>query len=187
MRILMLGNSFIYYHDMFDMLAEITGAEVKAHTRGGAFLKDHLDPADELGKMTAEALKNEKWDYVVLQDQSCAPAIGRDVFLKAAEELCRIVRANGAIPVFYATWPYKAGNGWYEENSMSRDELYSALRESYHRATDMNGALIADVGKAFYEAEDDDLYDDDGKHPSEMGSRLAAACIAGAIAAFEGK
>ncbi|MCD8014172.1 MAG: hypothetical protein LUG99_13535 [Lachnospiraceae bacterium] len=40
MRILMLGNSYIFTNDMPKMLAELTGAEVVQHTRGGARLFD---------------------------------------------------------------------------------------------------------------------------------------------------
>ena len=36
MRILILGNSFIFTNNMPQMLAELTGAEVVHHTRGGA-------------------------------------------------------------------------------------------------------------------------------------------------------
>ena len=32
MRILMLGNSFTFFHDMPDMVREITGAHVESHT-----------------------------------------------------------------------------------------------------------------------------------------------------------
>ena len=38
MRILMLDNSFTFDNNMTDMLAELTGAQVTAHTRGGARL-----------------------------------------------------------------------------------------------------------------------------------------------------
>ena len=36
MRILMLGNSFTAANDLPQRLAQLTGAEVMAHTRGGA-------------------------------------------------------------------------------------------------------------------------------------------------------
>ena len=65
MRILMLGNSFTYFNDMPDMLAQILDAEVVHHTRGGAHLSEHLDPETELGAKTQAALQNEKWDYVI--------------------------------------------------------------------------------------------------------------------------
>ena len=40
MRILMLGNSFIFTNNMPQMLADLTGAEVVHHTRGGARLSE---------------------------------------------------------------------------------------------------------------------------------------------------
>ena len=64
MKILMLGNSLTYYNDLPEMLAERTGAEVIAHTRGGAHLSEHLDPEAELGAKTLPALENETWDYI---------------------------------------------------------------------------------------------------------------------------
>ena len=44
MRILMLGNSYIFTNDLPSMLAEITGAEVIQNTRGGARLREQLYP-----------------------------------------------------------------------------------------------------------------------------------------------
>ena len=75
MRILMLGNSFTYYNDMPSMLADLTGAEVTAHTRGGAHLTEQLNPETEMGAKTLAALENESWDYVAMPEQplSCTP------------------------------------------------------------------------------------------------------------------
>lgn len=56
--------------------------------------------------------------------------------------------------------------------------------EVYREAADRNDALIAEVGQRFYEqAEKKDLYAEDGQHPNEAGSRLAAETIAAVIAA----
>ena len=44
MRILMLGNSFTSANNLPQLIAKRTGAEVVAHTRGGARLKEHLNP-----------------------------------------------------------------------------------------------------------------------------------------------
>lgn len=44
MRILMLGNSYIFTNDLPSILAEITGAEVVQNTRGGARLREQLNP-----------------------------------------------------------------------------------------------------------------------------------------------
>ena len=63
MRILMLGNSFTTANHMPDMLAELTGAEIVQHTRGGERLADQLNPKTKMGKRTQEALQNEKWGF----------------------------------------------------------------------------------------------------------------------------
>ena len=73
MRILMLGNSFISTNNMPQMLANLTGAKVVHHTRGGARLSEQLNPNTRLGSQTQAALQKEKWDYVVLQEMSHGP------------------------------------------------------------------------------------------------------------------
>ena len=49
MRILMLGNSLTFANDLPGMLAELTGAQVVHHTRGGARLSEQLNPKTRLG------------------------------------------------------------------------------------------------------------------------------------------
>ena len=55
MRILMLGNSFTFTNNMPQMLAELTGAEVVHHTRGGARLSEQLNPNTRLGSQIGRA------------------------------------------------------------------------------------------------------------------------------------
>ena len=50
MRILMLGNSFTFVNNMPSTLAELTGAEVVQHTRGGARLAEQLNPKTKMGR-----------------------------------------------------------------------------------------------------------------------------------------
>lgn len=57
MRILMLGNSFIFTNNIPQMLADLTGAEVIHHTRGGARLSEHPNPNTRLGSQTQAAPK----------------------------------------------------------------------------------------------------------------------------------
>ena len=182
MRILMLGNSFTYFHDMPVMLAHLTGAEVVAHTRGGAFLMEHLNPEEELGAKTLPALQNEKWDYVILQEQSKAPAVARAEFQRSAAELCKLICANGAVPVFYATWAYREGSERLAATGYSYKEMEDALTDSYRCAAEANEGLIAYVGKAFTALRGvAELYEADDFHPSAAGSMLAAATLARVI------
>ena len=92
MRILMLGNSFIFTNDMPQMLAELTGAEVVHHTRGGARLSEQLNPATQMGARTQTALREEHWDYVVLQEMSHGPITSPKSFFSSVEQLCKQIR-----------------------------------------------------------------------------------------------
>lgn len=113
MRILMLGNSFTTANDLPGHLAALTGAEVVCHTRGGARLSEHLNPGTRLGARTQAALAGEHWDYVVLQEMSHGPCTSPGSFFASVERLCAQIRAAGAVPVLYATWPIRrAAPNW---------------------------------------------------------------------------
>ncbi|MBD9089692.1 MULTISPECIES: SGNH/GDSL hydrolase family protein [Eubacteriales] len=186
MRILMLGNSFISTNNMPQMLSELTGAEVVYHTRGGARLSEQLNPNTRLGSQTQAALRNEQWDYVVLQEMSHGPITAPKSFFSSVEQLCRQIRANGAVPILFATWTYQKGGAKLTDKGWDYDEMAQKLSEAYHKAALENNALIADVGRRFYEWSDpQDLYAADGVHPSELGSHIAAETIAAVIQQHE--
>ena len=183
MRILMLGNSFTFANEMPVMLAELTGAEVVQHTRGGARLAEHLNPSTKLGAKTLAALENETWDYVILQEMSNAPVTSRKAFLKSVSALCDKIHQNGATPLLYATWAYKKDSEKMTSMPLSYYEMAAQMYEAYHEAADQNNALVADVGQRFYElSETQELYAEDGCHPNEAGSKLVAKVIADVIA-----
>ena len=95
-----------------------------------------------------------------------------------------IVNVDGFtdVPVLYATWAYQKGGKQLESFGMDYDEMYQKMYDTYHEAADQNDALIADVGKCFYEeATKQDIFAEDGCHPNELGSKLAAQVIADVI------
>ena len=183
MRILMLGNSFTYFHDLPEKLAQLTGAEVVQHTRGGARLAEQLNPETEMGAKTLTALREEKWDYVVLQEQSNAPITSRDSFFDSVERLSTLIRAAGATPVLYATWAYQRDGARLAEFGMEYEEMYRQMTDAYHEAARRSDCLVADVGMRFHELADTlPLYEAaDAYHPSETGTRVAAEVIAEAV------
>ena len=186
MRILMLGNSFIFTNNMPQMLANLTGAEVVHHTRGGARLSEQLNPNTRLGSQTQAVLQKEKWDYVVLQEMSHDPITSPKSFCSSVEQLCRQIRANGAVPILFATWTYQKGGAKLTDKGWDYDEMARKLSQAYHRAARENGALLADVGHRFYLlSETQSLYAADGVHPNETGSRIAAETIAAVIQQHE--
>lgn len=181
MRILMLGNSYTFYNDLPQVLASLTGAEVIAHTRGGAHLAEQLNPATEMGARTQAALRDEHWDYVVLQEYSNGPITSPARFRQNVTALCDAARAAGAVPVLYATWAYQRGGRQLASYGMEYEEMHRRMYEAYHAAAEENHALIADVGLRFYEHQNEDLYVADGSHPTEYGTRIAAEEIARVI------
>lgn len=182
MRILMLGNSFTTANHMPQMLAELTGAEVVHHTRGGTRLSEHLNPVTRLGARTRAALRDEQWDYVILQEMSNGPVTAPERFLGSVGELCHQIRQNGAEPILYATWAYRKNSAKLAAMGMDYDIMFQQMYNAYHRAAEQNHALIADVGQQFYELSDvQDLYAADGVHPNVVGSRIAAERIAAVI------
>ena len=186
MRILMLGNSFIFTNNMPQMLADLTGAEVIHHTRGGARLSEQLNPCTRLGSQTQAALRNGQWDYVVLQEMSHGPITAPKSFFSSVEGLCRQIRANGAAPILFATWAYQRGGAKLMDKGWDYDEMAQKLSEAYHKAARDSNALIADVGNRFYKlSHTQNLYAADGVHPNEAGSRVAAETIAVVIQQHE--
>ena len=183
----MLGNSFTFFCDMPNMLAEILGAEVVHHTRGGAHLAEQLNPETEMGARTQTALRHEKWDYVVLQEYSTGPIVSPERFYDSVRKLCLQIRRNGATPLLYATWAFKKNGKKLAESGLDYEDMFRELYETYHQAADENDALIADVGRAFFEyGGEGELYASDDYHPSPLGSGLAAETIATQILTAEG-
>lgn len=117
---------------MPDTLANLIDAEVVQHTRGGARLAEQLNPNTKMGGMTQAALENEKWDYVILQEMSNGPITSRESFLNNTALLCERIRANGAVPVLYATWAYQKGGKQLESFGMDYDEMFQKMYDAYH-------------------------------------------------------
>lgn len=182
MRILMLGNSYTSANHLPLMLAEMTGAEVVAHTRGGARLAEQINPATKLGNKTLKALHDEKWDYVIVQEMSNGPITSKEKFMTNLSKLCGLIRENGAAPVIFATWAYENNGKQLKKFGMEYEEMYTQLHETFHEASRQNNCLIADVGEAFNQTSDQNcLYAPDGSHPGKAGTELAARIIAQVI------
>ena len=182
MRILMLGNSFTSANELPRHLSLLTGAEVVAHTRGGARLAEQMNQKTKLGARTRAALKEERWDYVILQEMSNGPITSPERFLESVQKICTVIRQNKAVPVLYGTWAYQEGGKKLEAMGMTYEEMSRQMSAQYHRAAIENGALLADVGQRFLEYEASrDLYAPDGVHPNQKGTEIAAGTLAEVI------
>lgn len=175
MRILFIGNSFTFFNDLPARVAEALGCEVGRSLRGGAYLHDHLNEADELYAVTREALKTP-WDYVILQEQSRNAFVNPADYQRSVAALCALIRENGAKPVIYETWAYRDGSDMLASTGLTRNAMQSALTSACRVAAKRNGALLAKVGQAFHASGEDLLLPDDF-HPNEAGTALACRVI----------
>ena len=105
------------------------------------------------------------------------------LFYRKLDEYIEVkIRENGAVPVLYATWAYQKDGKQLQKFGIDYDEMYRKMHEAYAEAAEKNHTLLADVGSAFYEkTETENLFNDDGSHPNEAGSNLAAETIAEVI------
>lgn len=178
MRILMLGNSFTYFHELPGILSGLTGWEVVSNTKGGAYLSEQFDESSETGKRAMKLLREEKWDYVVLQEQSFYPVGNREGYLKSVRELSILIRENGAVPVIYESWAYREGSRKLSGTGLTYAEMLEKMVISCETAARENGAVLARVGEAFDGVRDViGLYEADDYHPAEAGSAIAAGVI----------
>ena len=196
LKILFLGNSYTFFNDMPDTVASLfkekgIDVELTKVLKGGYTLQSYLEPTDIYARRFAAAMSKKKFDYVVIQEQSVRPASHPDRFLSAAKTVCDTVKANGAVPVFYATWGRRDDSDVLKKyNWANSEEMLARLRESYTAAAIENDALIAYVGDAMLEAYrkevGDSVYHPDGSHPSPLGSEIAARVIFETILNAEG-
>ena len=143
---------------------------------GGWRLADHLQSPD-----TLNVLNSQKWDFVVLQEQSEIPSIEQarnQQMYPAARELVKKIRAMGATPVFFLTWAHRQG---MPENGMKTYESMQAqINKGYMAIAQELNVPTAPVGLAWLSAVKEHtelgLWQADGSHPTEQGTYLAA-CI----------
>lgn len=182
LRVLFLGNSYTYYHNLPRMVEEFAAAagKRKIETRmiapGGASLADHLQ-----NRQALEAIRTGRWDYVVLQEQSQLGAVylvngeprvaNAEAFFASARALDVEIRKAGANTLFFQTWPHRD----------APDSDRAMLDYAYVHIAHELRCPFAPVGFAWQQARAElpgaSLYDPDGAHPSRTGSYLAAAVI----------
>jgi len=180
-RLLFIGNSLTYYHEMPETFRRYSEAVypgmklvVESVATPGETLEGHWRKGEALQRIQAKP-----WDYVVLQEQG---GLGRslridgvsgfarpDSFFEYARRFSEEIKRVRARPVFYLTYAGPA----------SPDKL-TYLDYAYRSAAREAQAQLAPVGRAWERlrgSRSAQLYESDG-HPSAQGSFLVAASIA---------
>lgn len=170
LRILWIGNSYTYVNELPKIIAQLADSSklerrpaITGILKGGETLKGHwANPA-------LQAALAEKWDVVVLQEQSTTPITAPDSMFKYGKLLGDAAQKIGARVVLYVSWPQK-----------TRPAAEDTIVAAYRRLGDATHATLALAGRAWLDviAQDPsvELYQNDGSHPDPQGSYIAA-CV----------
>lgn len=176
MRILFIGNSATYVHDIPETLAYLATeagypTECVRVVKGGWKLSQHA----QTGSRALAEIENS-YDIVVLQDNgNCVENDEkREACISACELLSSKAIASGAKVFYYVRPPYG-----YEAFGRTPIEQCRAFDELFTDIASKNGAVCAYVNRAFAYAIDNTdirLWGDDNAHTSEAGAYLAV-CV----------
>ena len=122
-KILFVGNSHTYYNDMPKMFkglcdADKINCEVTSITSPGYKLSQFADKTNMYGSQVYQALTNNTWDYVVLQENRAVLVEKEEEAEAAVNTLYTLIHNAGAKMVIYATQPNNIGST-FKVNSMS--------------------------------------------------------------------
>jgi hypothetical protein len=185
-RILFIGNSYTYVNDLPGMFAKLACSgghkvETGMAAEGGWTLAQHTNSSQTLDKV-----QFQKWDYIVLQEQSEIPAIQAarlQTMYPAVRQLVQRIRTSGAQPLLFMTWGHKDGDA--EVGIANYYDMQAQLSAGYMGIAQELNVPVVPVGTAWLksraQANPPDLWQPDGSHPTQQGTYLAACVFYAAI------
>ena len=193
--ILWVGNSFFYYNN--SMHSHVLGLAKAADPKGGAratsvtISGSGLDWHDMTSLLRPNGIgrysfvgDNEivfnkpgrQFDAVIMMDCSQCPVHPqlKDSFHATVKKFSRVIGKSGARPILFMSWAYK-----------DKPEMTAQLAEQYTQAGNANDALVIPAGLAFAKAiaerPDLEFYQPDKRHPTLIGTYLAACTTYAAV------
>lgn len=176
LRVLFVGNSYTFSHDLPAVLSQIADASFPDHpittrmvAEPGWTLEQHWQDRRALLE-----IRTGDWDHVVLQGHSLGTVEARERLFEHARRFDAVIRESGASTVLFMTWARR-----------DQPELLETIRPTYMELGHELGARVAPVGVAWQVATerrpDIHLWHVDGSHPSPAGTYLAAAVFYGLL------
>jgi hypothetical protein len=193
--LLWVGNSFFYYNNSMHthLLRLVAAADPQSKARGTSVtisgsgidwhdMESYFRP-EGIGKYSFTA-NNEivfnppgkQFDAVVVMDCSQCPIHPqlKGTFHEYAKKQSDIVKKHGARAIFFMSWAYK-----------DKPEMTAQLAEQYTLAANRNDALVIPAGLAFAKAiarrPELEFYQPDKRHPTLIGTYLAACTAYAAV------
>jgi len=176
-RVLFVGNSYTYFWNLPQQVSTMCeAADIPLTTRksasGGATLGDHWRGDKNLH--TREIIAKGEYDAIVFQGHSMSTIEFEDSLIYYGQALCSEIPSPDVRRYVFMTWAR-------EWNPIMQDTItagYEAFAESIN-------ATVIPVGLAWRLARqlrpELELYDEDGSHPSTLGSYLSACVFYGAF------
>ena len=165
-RVLFIGNSYIYYNNLAQMISLISDSlDTKLictkSTIGSATLGEHWNGLR--GLKSKELITKNKYQVVVIQDNSMYPIEHKDSVLYYGSKFCSLIKSTGAKPFLYNTWARKKT----PETQAQINEVYKILATEQ----DATSVLVGDSWALAMQMKPDiELFHFDGSHPSYPGT-----------------
>ena len=166
--VLFIGNSLTASNELAARVASIAAAagrplRTSAVTISGASLLDHWQDG-----RAVQAIRSGHWDVVAMQQGPSTLPESRAELIASTRQFAAEIRAAGGRPALLMVWPIPG-------------QAAAAVSASYRAAAEANDALLLPAGDAWTKALQSDgglvLTQDDGFHPSLLGTWLAALTV----------
>ena len=175
MRVLFLGNSHTYFHDMphtfSRMCRQLTGETPEVTML--AYSNKDLHWHREEYFAVRFALLYGNYDYCVLQQQA-HPFPDEEYTRKSILRIKSLCESVGTVPVLYMTWAMR-----------DEPENFPPMSRFYHRLAEEWAMKMVPVGDLFHMIRQSnpeiDLFWSDGAHASAYGDYLIAAAFASCL------
>lgn len=170
LRVLFIGNSLTYTHDLPAVVRRLAAADGRSiHTRmvasPNAGLQDHWNSRRIQG-----LIKRGRWSHVVMQQGPSSLAASQLDLKYWSMRWSELVRQAGARPALLMVWP-----------PTYRLRAFDAVDHAYTEAARAARAELYPAGRAWLAAWTHDpglpLYGSDGLHPGRMGTLLSALVV----------
>ena len=168
--VLMMGNSHTSVNRLPDTLATMLRAGNPGKSVAVAVAPGYLFLDERLAHGPSVALiQGQRWSHVVLQAQKYSTSGTRSYSTAEAEQLIRMARVSGAVPIMFPEW---ARLGIAETGTIYDLHVSIAVTEP---------ACVAPIGQAWERALARDptltLHASDGNHSAPAGAFLAALVL----------
>lgn len=190
MKILFIGNSYTHYNSMPELFEKLARSkkikiDVSMNAKSNHTFKMHCQRPEMF-----EAIRSQKWDYVVVQGFSRELMYQKEVIDTASlpyfKQIIDSVYTNHSCTnvLLYMTWGYK--NGFISGiDTLNYEDMSARVQRGYEYLSELYNLSIVPIGqvwKSFRKNNPDiDIYQEDGQHPNLIGSYLIASGFYSAI------